>query len=401
MRKLITYIILLWYNYCVLCSGQTDVQIIKPGAHKSHINISSLNAKDEAGWLFRETLEEDLKLSGWFIISPSATITLTGEVLTEQNKINVTCSVFDTARAIRLLNKTGSSSPDRVRHLAHEFADAIVSAVKRVPGIATTKIVMIRAFRGQRNLYICDYDGRNLTKITQDNVLCYNPSWRPDGRGIVYVSYISGYPDLYFINLDNLTRTRLSSFPGLNAGGAFSPDGHKIAVILSKDGTVDLYTMNADGTGLFRITKSRAVEASPSWSPDGKNLAFVSDKTGIKHIYAIHAEGGTERRLTLRGSENVSPDWGPDGRIVYSSRRSGRLHIYVMNPETDTDGIQITSDNADYEDPSWAPDGRHIVCSRTAGYRSEIYVIDTMGDPPRKLVSLEGDWYSPAWSPKK
>ena len=125
----------------------------------------------------------------------------------------------------------------------------------------------------------------------------------------------------------------------------------------------------------------------------------MSNKTRRPNLYIISRSGGREKKITFTGSENVGPDWGPEGKIVYTSRREGKYHVCVTDPDTG-ETLQLTSDHADYEDPSWAPDGRHIVCSRIVGYKSELYVLDTLGDPPVRLLHHDGDWYAPAWSPK-
>ena len=173
-----------------------------------------------------------------------------------------------------------------------------------------------------------------------------------------------------------------------------------MALILSKDGNPDLYVMDIHSKRLTRLTKTgHAAEASPSWSPDGSQIVYVSDTSGSPQLYIISNRGSRAKRISFRGRENVSPDWGRDGRIAYSSRRSGRYHICVYDPE-DGQTVQLTKEYVDHESPSWAPDGRHIVYVRTINYNADLYILDTMGDSPIRLTNMSGDWYAPSWSPK-
>ena len=63
-----------------------------------------------------------------------------------------------------------------------QVPDAIVRAVAKVPGIAATRIALIGRVNGRKNLYVCDADGRNLVRITDQNAPCLSPNWSPDAR---------------------------------------------------------------------------------------------------------------------------------------------------------------------------------------------------------------------------
>ena len=376
-----------------------DIDIVGSGASKLRIDLSGISAGGNAGSEFKKALENDLKRSGWFVISApgQGLISVNGSAAEGGGSVSAAISVQN--REGRGFLSERYSGPE-ARRLAHKAADDIVKAVKGINGIASTRIVMIGSVGGRKDLYVCDADGGSFTRLTQDNAVCLSPSWHPGGQAVVYTSYFEGNPHVYKVDLARKTRGKISGFPGLNAGASYSPDGSKIALALSKDGNPEIYTLGADGRGLKRITMTRgASEASPVWSPDGNSIAYVSDRSGSPQVYVRGAAGGDDRRISNIGRENVAPDWSRDGKLVWSSKRGARYDIVVLDPKQGRE-IQVTSDGYDYEDPSWAPDGRHIVCSRTGGYHSEVYLLDTMGDPPIRLTAINGEWYSPAWSPK-
>ncbi|OGV57651.1 MAG: hypothetical protein A2283_02915 [Lentisphaerae bacterium RIFOXYA12_FULL_48_11] len=378
-----------------------QVVVSKEGSPKCVLDVSGLQSSGGKSELeFLQTLEDDLKRSGWFNVTKQGkgSYTVQGTCRQGGGALNVRCQVNNVMSGTITMNKAYDGR--QAGRLAHNVADDIVWAIKKVKGMASTRIVLVGNRGGKKNIYVCDANGANMFQITHDNVICRFPEWSPDLSKLIYTAYITGYPDVYQINMGSNERKRVSAYPGLNAGASFSPDGSRIALVLSKDGNPDLFVMNSSGGNLVKITRTPyAAESSPSWAPDGDQIVFVSDKGGSPQLYVTGSGGGEAKRITWKGNENVAPDWGPDGRIVYTSRREGKYHICIFDPKNGKT-TQLTTDWADYEDPSWAPDSRHVVCSKTVSYHSDLYILDTLGDPSLRLTTIQGEWYSPDWSSK-
>ncbi len=375
------------------------IRIVGTGADKTSLSLTGLQSgPGEAERLFMQTLQRDLVMSGWFTIGEAAAaIQVSGQVTPTAA---VTCAVRNGATGQSYFSRVFPDAGVTPSAQAHRVCDAIVEAVKKVPGIASLRIAMVGSRGGKKDLYMCGMDGNDLVQLTRDGTPCLAPNWFPDGTALVYTSMHRKFPDVYRINLRTLSRTAISSHPGINAGASISPDGREMALALSKDGNPELYVKDLAGGALRRMTTTRqAAEASPSWSPDGRELAYVSDSSGSPQVYVIRRDGSGSRRITLRGSENVSPDWGPDGRIAYSSLRQGRYQICVYDPKTRVE-TQVTSEYVDHESPSWTRDARHILVERTVSYHTDVYLLDTLGDAPVRLTRLQGDWYAPACSPR-
>jgi len=381
-----------------------DVDVVKIGAGKLSIDLSAMETSGgTAALVFQKVLEQDLIRSGWFTIAEKGygTIAVAGKCADSGSQVTAACSARNSVNGKSYLSKTYGDDSTNVRRLAHKVADDIVLAVKGIRGIASTRIAMVGKIGGKKDVYICDADGANVTRITRDGAICLALNWAPDGNSFTYTSYCGGFPDVYLVNMTTYKRKRILQYPGLNMGADISPGGDRVAVVLSKDGNPDLYVTDINGGNPVRLTNTRyEAEASPSWSPDGKEVVYVSNKSGLPNLYIVSATSGQHKRISFRGNENVAPDWGADGKIAYSSKRDGKFHICVFDPVAGKDEQQLTSEYADDEDPSWAPDGKHIVFSRTAGYHSNLYVLDTMRNPPVRLTTMQGDWSSPAWSPK-
>lgn len=386
---------------CTVCvCAEAQVRVVKPLAGKTVLDVTGLRV-GAGGAEFQAVLCADLRASGWFRLSgQQPEFRLVGSVSVRGGKLEVECQVLETHAQRYRLSKRYADAPGSGRALAHAVCDDIVSKLTGRAGIASSRIALIGKKGVRRELYVCDADGSNLAPITKDNVICLSPNWGPQGRRIVYTSFIAQFPDVYLIDLERGNRRCVANYPGLNTTADFSPDGRSVALTLSKDGNPELYVKTLSSGTLRRLTRTRnAAEVSPSWSPDGRQLVYVSDAPGMPQLYVIPARGGRGRRLTARGAENVSPDWGENGLIAYSSRRDRRYQICIVDPEKRTER-QLTDGTDDYEDPSWAPDGRHLVCACTRNFHSDLYILDTMGDPPLRLTAIRGEWMAPAWSPK-
>jgi TolB protein len=388
----------------VLCAASVcaQVRVAKSADRKVSLDLSGMRiAADSGSQTFFRTLENDLRLSGWFTLSRSSgEIRLDGSVAQKGGSIQANVQAVRNADRTRLLSKGYSLETAQVRALAHRVADDIVAAVTGRKGFASTKIALVGTRSGAKELWLCDADGKGLRQLTSDRSIVVGPNWGPAGNNLFYTSFMRGFPDLYRIDLSRSKRYGVASYGGLNTGAAISPDGKTMALILSKDGNPDLYIQSLSSGTPQRMTQTlRATEASPCWSPDGNHVVYVSDQSGTPQLYIISRNGGRPQRLSRRGSENVAPDWGPNGLIACASREGGRYNIAIIHPATG-ETRYLPNDGADYEDPSWAPDGRHLVATRTVRYQSGLYLLDTVNDPPVALIQGGGNWLSPAWSPR-
>ncbi len=376
-----------------------DVQVVKEGI--ARVPVRLVTAADGGGGadVFVRVLREDLARWGWFVLDDQAPMGVDAQARESGGRLSVAVRAVD--RGGRVAFEAGELvKAAEARALAHRLADRLTRELCGAAGVASTSIVMIGAHGGRRDVYLCDADGANVRRITQDGTVCLSPAWSRDAAAVYYTSFHRGFPDIYRLDLAASRRAPVAGYPGINTGAAIAPDGVRMALTLSKDGNPDLYVKDLRSGRLDRVTRTPyAAEASPSWSPDGGRLVFVSDRSGRPHLYVKAGLGGDERRLTYTGRENVSPDWGPDGRIAYVSLRDRGYAVYIYDPQRGTH-TELVNDGADWEDPSWAPDGRHLVCSRSAGHRSELYILDAEGGAPVRLTAMEGDWYAPAWSPR-
>jgi TolB protein len=412
-------------------AGQAGAQvkgtIVGPGATSYPIAVSPLKAEagaDRAGTAFADIVAKDLDLSGLFrVIDRGAYIEdaqrsgvtaetidfhdwstigaqalVKGTVERDGEGLVVEARIFDVVEAKQIGGKRYRAGDDELRRVAHRFADEIMTILTGERGPFDSRIAFASRRRGRfKEIYAMSVDAGDLRPITRDGSISLAPSWSPDGRSLLYTSFLSGNPSLFAIDLGG-NRRLVSSRRGLNLGGRWSPAGRAIAAALESGGATDIALLDPNGQLLHFVTKERGIDVSPSWSPDGKSIVFCSDRGGGPQIYVVDAAGGTPRRVTFEGSYNTSPAWSPKGdRIAYASRVGGRFQVYTV-ALGGGDVKKITGTRGDNEDPSWSPDGRYLVFSSTRDGASAIYMSDAAGTRQTRLTPSGGDDSSPAWS---
>ncbi|KAF0220814.1 MAG: TolB [Geobacteraceae bacterium] len=322
----------------------------------------------------------------------------TGYSLTGDN-LTLECRLYDVMKERELTAKRYTGKRKELRRMAHTFSDEIMRVITGEKGPFTGKIAFVSTTTGNKEIYLMDYDGFNVQRLTRNGSINLNPEFFPDGREIIFSSYKKGNPDLYRREIFSGVEARVSSSRGINVTGAVSPDGKRIALAISKDGNSEIYTIDKDGKHPTRLTNNGAIEVSPAWSPDGSKLAFVSDRLGKPQVFIMNSDGSNVRRLTTSGTYNVSPRWSPKGdRILYCRQEGGGFQIHAINPDGSNDS-QLTSEGNN-EHPRWSPDGRFITFGSKRGGKEAIHVMRADGAGQTKVSRGKGEDSHPTWSPR-
>jgi TolB protein len=298
-----------------------------------------------------------------------------------------------------ILNKRYRPLPGQLRATAHHFASQVIEMLTGEPGITMTRIVFSRGVGKRRDLYVVDYDGANLLRMTANRQLNLCPSWSPDGSEIAFTSYRDGQQGLYGLDTGNGQVRKIIEMEGLNYGADWHPTGKELILALSRVGNPEIYRIRPDGTIIKRLTVSKAIEISPSWSPGGRDVVFTSDRTGTPQLYIIDSDGAGRRRLTFEGRYNESASWSPNGdKIVYATREGNFTQVVLMNATGEDRRILTDASWGNSEDPSWAPDGRHVVFTSDRTGVSKLYVYDVVEDAFRQLTFGDNPDITPDWS---
>ncbi|MFQ5830623.1 MAG: Tol-Pal system beta propeller repeat protein TolB [Candidatus Methylomirabilia bacterium] len=405
------------------------LNVIAGGAKKLNVVIPEFTVvagtdSEELSTEFPQVIRADLKFSGLFSVvagtaplpaddpeklketwaefrAAGAHAGLHGLLLLGREQVEAEMRLYDLTSADfqRIAAKKFTLDRSQARRLAHKISDEVVYQFTGEPGIADTKIAAVGTGSGTKELYVMDYDGFGLTRLTMTDSINLSPSWSPDARSVAFTSFMWGYPYLFrLFAFERRPVQLLAGFAGLNSSPAWSPDGKFVATTLTKDGNPDIYTLNVATGTLGRLTRHWGIDTDPSWSPTGRELAFASERAGAAQIFIMDAEGTNVRRLTRAGGFNTQPRWSPKGDvIVYTSRQGGTHDLWAIN----VDGSnlrRLTFGVGSNESAAWAPNGRHLVFQSNRLGTWQLFTVLADGSNQRRLTRKAGEFTSPSWS---
>jgi TolB protein len=367
------------------------------------IDVARLSGDPDADALVRRVVRDDLFFSGLFEFVPEgspAPYRLEGlvEMAGEQRTVTVTLteSASESAESRVLAAKRYRGGTASLRRIGHRIAEDVVQVFTGRQPAFDTRIAFVSNSGDRRDVHVMDYDGANVSRVTNDGALVLSPEVSADGQLLIFTSYVSRLPAVYVVRRDTGEIKKLISREGLNQSPAFAPDGATLAYSAAFDGNSEIYLSDLAGKNVRRLTDSPAIDVSPAWSPSGREIAFCSDRGGTPQIYLMTSDGLDVRRLTTEGAYNSDPAWSPDGtRIAHASRQDGRFQICLLDRATGKSET-LTDGRANCESPAWSPDGEFLAYSSDRDGKYDIWVMRKDGSAPRR-VGTRGENRFPFW----
>ena len=367
-------------------------------------------ARDTASTIPAARTLTDIPFDAWRELNADGVVSCSVSRISE-DELRVQARLFNIRTLESAFGVEYSGSLDNVRLYAHQLSDEIHRHQTGLSGIARTHLSFISDRDSQsalglvpdrqtKEVYVSDYDGANVRRVTVTRTLNVTPNLAPAGRSLAYTSYISGFPDVV---VSHIYEGRMET----PAGGterihnwlpSYSPDGTQFAFNSNRDGNIEIYIMNVDGTGTRRLTNHPGIDTSPTWSPLGHQIAFTSDRSGSPQVYVVDVDGTGLRRITFE-SYCDRPTWSPApyNEIAYASRTGPGFDIKVVDLATN-EVRQLTFGQGSNESPSYAPNGRHLAFSSSRGNgEKQIYLIGRDGRGLTRLTN-SGNNEMPSWS---
>lgn len=344
------------------------------------------------------TRQQDVVYRDWRILGSEYLVV--GNITDTPMGYSASFSLFDViSQKIILNNFQVSVRRDALRQMAHHISDKVYEAITGIRGVFSTKIIYVKQIdKSQYQLVLADMDGAREQVLLRSKEPLLSPSWSPDGKSVVYVSFETSRPAIFMQVLATGKRTQLTNFQGLNSAPAWSPDGRSLALVLSKDGNPEIYTLDIASKRFTRITNHYGIDTEPNWSSDGKAVMFTSNRGGKPQIYQITLSNKRVERLTFDGDYNAKPQVTPDGKgIVMVHRYDGVFHIAVQ--DIATGNIRVLTQTALDESPSIAPNGAILLYATKDNKRGILAGVSLDAGIKYKLPAKSGDVREPAWSP--
>jgi TolB protein len=340
--------------------------------------------------------QAELNFGNWTTVG--AELLVTGGVEVQGRELVLELRLFDTFKAALMVGKRYRGSIGDQRDMVRRFCAEVIQVLTGHPGMFDSRIAFVSTVNGKKEIFVCDFDGRNVSQITSKRSITSFPDWSSDARYLAFTSFINGPAQVFIRDMRGGSETHLT-YKGVQIAPAWVPRRFEMAATLSFSGEQEIYLLTGDGKMIKRVTNSPGINVEPTWSPDGKKMAFVSNRAGTPQIFIQEMDSNRVRRLTFQGRYNTQPSWSPKGdRIAYSSMEEGQFNIHVIDIDGN-DPIRLTYNRGDNESPTWSPDGSLIAFSSTRAGRSQLHVMTAFGTDQRRLLVLDGEQSHPKWSP--
>ncbi len=383
--------------------GEQVSRIVREDLEFSGI-FSFIDPRDLSVWNKKGYELSDIDFKEW--ASLGTEFLIAGGYRTSGDSLSLDVRLYDIASAKMVFGKKYIAQDKDTRALAHRFSDAVMEELTGEKGIFQTKILFVSDKTKHKELYVMDYDGKNIQQLTFHKSIVFSPAWSPDGKKISYSAYTTHERniknlDLFVLDMTTGDQKVISRKPGLNSGASWSPNGKEIALTMSYEGDPDIYLINADGQNVRKVTDHPALDVEPAWSSDGQRLIFSSGRSPLAHLYSMKKSGEAVERLTFAGRFNSSPAWSPkEEKIIFSGDLGGYFDLFFINPNgTGLQRLTKSQNRENNEHPSWSADGRHIVFSSNRSKKYELYMINDDGSNERALLKNYGNVIAPSWSP--
>lgn len=220
------------------------------------------------------------------------------------------------------------------------------------------------------------------------------PAWSPDGKKISFVSQEEKSSKLGTVEVSTGQEEKIETEKLAQIEQTlWSPDGN--AIILAgreKNRFFQIWRLNFPNGDLQRITNDLNIYRHPSLSLDGKNL-LVHQQLIYSNLWTAQADDlENQTQITsgnLNRDGNVGLNWTNDGNLVYASRITGNVDLWLARL-ADGSKIQLTNDaGANNEHPTISPDGKFIYFESNRNGTRNIWRIDANGNNPIQVASSE------------
>jgi len=152
------------------------------------------------------------------------------------------------------------------------------------------RIVFSGTKDGMNDLYLINFNGSGLKRLTKDKCFYSYPSWNKTGEYILFTSnrdtgYLSSQSDIFLMNFKNGDITKIVTSEGVNLSPRIDRNDSKIVFNSDRTGFPNLYIKRMDGfkniktistNTEYQITDVITGVSSPDFSPDGKKIVFTT-----------------------------------------------------------------------------------------------------------------------------
>lgn len=226
------------------------------------------------------------------------------------------------------------------------------------------------------------------------------PSWSPDGTKISVavsnqiIQIAASYLAVFDVKTGAMEEFKIPKF--IQVGQTmWLPDGNSIAVIARENKKLLQVWEVAYPQGTHRhITNDGGTYRTLSMSSDGKRILTGQFAT-FSHIWTLKNDDPDTAAQVTFGNMNRDGVVGlcllPNGEIVYSSRVTGTLNLWKMDPRSG-ERKQLTNNEGEVNSqPAISPDGKYVYFNSNRTGSNQIWRIDSANGENPTQITFGGD----------
>ncbi len=161
---------------------------------------------------------------------------------------------------------------------------------------------------GDWEIYRINSNGSGMKRITfNTGADDWHPYTHPFKYNVIYESGVHGHEDIYIMDFDGNNIQKVSDTPMRKRVPTVSIDGTIIAFASYEGNDFFIYTMNYNGENIMRLPGAPANSGHPNISPDNKYITFQVGPDGRGDIYIMNMDGSNLTQLTDFGGINWDP----------------------------------------------------------------------------------------------
>jgi WD40-like Beta Propeller Repeat len=233
----------------------------------------------------------------------------------------------------------------------------------------------------------------------------YNISWSPDGKRLVFeADGINGKGDIFVADWDGKNIANITNSPNFDARPTWSPDGTRIGYTRCSGGQCQFISVRPDGSDPIRlIIKVDISLLSAVWSPDMTYILFSgSIEEPFNQIYMSDLDGSNLQKITDNNADHYSQIYSPDGSMIafgqfLEIKQSDNTNIYILNLVNKQVHNLTNGSPPRQGSVQWSIIGNWLTFGGNNNDISTIYIIHPDGMDFIEVLQGNRTNYTPAW----
>lgn len=205
----------------------------------------------------------------------------------------------------------------------------------------------------------------NLRNLTDRDGYDNQPSFEPEGAGLVYTSSRDGQTDVYRADVTTAVIMQLTDTPESEYSPTVMPAGLELSVVrVEEDGTQRLWAFRRDGSAPRILLESVAPVGYHAWADAGSVLLFVLGEPPTLQLADVES-GNAEIMASDVGRSLARLPSGDGFSFVQRTAAGAELHRLA---DDSGEATSLGPALREAQDLAWTPDGRILMADGSQVY---------------------------------